>query len=260
MGLSSDSLVAALGGSVVLLTGVPILAGERGGGRGLSPPPRIIDDALSISTDIGSKYANCVDQRSEPRAGAVLLRSASGVYVPAIVRGGETCFSSGGFRSWLDGVSLLTLSLWDKLVRLELKDHELDAVLMALLSSLIVVMDDGDFGVCVLDRSPRLASLSSKPMVPFERSRASSAVQSLRVTSSMSLRKLAAVSSSECTVRRGKSCWFCIARSSLLSTFLLSPAACKTSISSGRIDVSSSASSASSSLLRRVRTLLASGL
>jgi hypothetical protein len=152
--LPSDSLVAALDDSEVSLTGrVSILAGERDGGCGFGPLPRINDDALSMSTDIGSKYANCVVQRSEPRAGAVFLRSADDKCEPAITRVLETCFSSSGLQLWVEKDSLLMLSLGDRLVRLELNDHELDAALMWLPSSLLVVIDDGDIGVRVLDRS-----------------------------------------------------------------------------------------------------------
>lgn len=174
--------------------------------------------------------------------------------------GDKTCFSSSGLCSWLRLRSLLILSLCDMLARFELKDQEVEAVRVKLPSSLLLVIEEGDMGVCVLERSLQLASLSNRPMFPFECSKASRDVQSLRVTSSTSLRRSVTASLPATSALKDGFFRRCIARSNLTSTVLLSLAACKTSMASAWTEASSRASSASSSLLRSVRMLFASGL
>lgn len=96
--------------------------------------------------------------------------------------------------------------------------------------------------------------------MPAKWSNASSALESLRVTSSRSLRRRSVMSPLGSSLLTAALCLRCNDRSSRLSTSLLSPAASNTPMSSGRTKASSSASSASSSLFRSVLTLLASGL
>jgi hypothetical protein len=176
---------------------------------------------------------------------------------PDAVRGATSCFSSSDLQT--DALSLSTLRLCDRLVGLEPKDQELDAVLILFPSSLLDVKIDEDLGVCV-PALPLLVEASGMRRVPAKWANASSASASLRVTSSMSLRRSAVMSPSRSSVLTVTLCLRCNDRSSLLSTSLLSPAASNTRMSSGRTEVSSRASSASSSLFRSVLTLLASGL
>jgi hypothetical protein len=92
------------GAGVSATEGDPIRAGERAvkaGGCGLGRLPRIKDEALSMSTDIGSKYANWFDQRSLFRDGDTLVLVAGGESGSAIVRDEATCFSDSALHSRL---------------------------------------------------------------------------------------------------------------------------------------------------------------
>jgi hypothetical protein len=97
--LGKSCVAVSDGADAPVTAGDPIRAGERAikaGGCGLGRVPKIKEEALSMSTDIGSKYANWFDQRSLFRDVAVPMLPADTERVPAIWRDETTFFSCSG--------------------------------------------------------------------------------------------------------------------------------------------------------------------